>query len=272
VNPINGMSPFHEACFNNDVGSDVVEAMLKHGANLEAPIPIGQPYHRGNSTFGEFEQKDVEGLRPLELALERGGGDKVKTLLDAGALINRGLDDVPVICRARGDEVKLLLEAGADAAAINWHKSDDDIRIGDTALHVAARLGNTSNVKTLIDYGAPVDAKNTLGETPLVAAIRDDNVDTAKVLIKRGADTALALNHPTITQAPMSAWIDTDRNDRPWAVNTGALEIAHAADGRTNLHAERVIRQAHDQVDQAKAEQNQEQEQAPAPRKIRQRM
>ncbi|MGX5872997.1 ankyrin repeat domain-containing protein, partial [Burkholderia gladioli] len=271
VNPINGMSPFHETCFNNDVGSDVVEAMLKHGANLEAPIPTGQPYHRGNSTFGEFEQKDVEGLRPLELALERGGGDKVKTLLNAGASIERGPDEVPLICRARGDDVKLLLEAGSDAAAINWHKTGHDIRIGDTALHVAARNGNTANVKTLIDYGAPVDGKNTLGETPLVGAIREDSVDAAKLLIKRGADPALALNHPTITQAPMSAWTDTDRDDRPWAVNTKALEVAHAADGRTNLHAERVIRQAHDQVDHRKAEQKQEQvaakQQAQAERK-----
>ncbi|WP_109479898.1 ankyrin repeat domain-containing protein [Paraburkholderia sp. C35] len=260
VDRINGMSPFQTACRNNDIDYPVVEAMIKHGANLEAPVPIGLPYHPENESFHEYEREDVEGLRPLDLALDRGRTDTVKTLLNAGASIERGLDEVPLICRAHGDNVNMLLEAGADAAAINWHKTGEDLRIGDTPLHIAARNGNTANVKMLIDYGAPVNGKNTLGETPLVGAIRHDSADAVKVLLKRGADPALALNHPTISQTQVANWVSTDEDDdRVLGPATKALEIAHAADGRTNLHAERMIKQAHDLVDGARAERKQEQ-------------
>ncbi|WP_257765206.1 ankyrin repeat domain-containing protein [Burkholderia glumae] len=274
VDPIYRRSPFHTACSNNDVKADAVQAMIKHGANLEAPIPFGlpAPAHKQNA-YDEAIYKEAQGMRPLDLALERGG--HVKTLLDAGASIERGPDEVPVICRTRGNEVKMLLELGADPAAINWHKTDDDVRIGDTPLHIAARHGDTSIVKTLIDHGAPVDAKNTLGETPLVGAIRSEGYgteSTVKTLIKRGADPAVALNHPTIAQTQVSDWVDTDRNDRPWQTTTKGLEIAHAADGRTNLHVERMIKQSHEQVDQADALRKQEQalakqQDAPKPQK-----
>ncbi len=80
--------------------------------------------------------------------------------------------------------VRRLTEAGAEVMA------QDDV--GNTALHHSFFRDNFGSsfpaiTKILLDAGAEIDAKNHLGQTPLMLACRrkDDSID---LLVKRGAD------------------------------------------------------------------------------------
>jgi ankyrin repeat protein len=69
--------------------------------------------------------------------------------------------------------VRLLLNRGF---------SPDARMNGDTALHIAAELGNTELVRLLVQHGADVSAKNTRGETPLAVATRSGQKAVAPLL------------------------------------------------------------------------------------------
>lgn len=65
---------------------------------------------------------------------------------------------------------------------------------GYTALHYAAISGKPEAVKKLVEAGAPLDARSSLGNTPLMLAVGQLDVDSAKYLIVKGADTAAKNN------------------------------------------------------------------------------
>lgn len=78
--------------------------------------------------------------------------------------------------------IAILLQLGADIERTNGQL--------ETALHKAAKVGNTSNVKLLLDHGARADARNSLGLTPLGAALQScpnakiaEIADVAEVLL-----------------------------------------------------------------------------------------
>ena len=70
---------------------------------------------------------------------------------------------------------------------------------GMTALHLAARQGETEAVKALLDGGAPVDTR-AVGDnsTPLLVATINGQFDLARFLLDRGAD-ANAAEHNGVT-------------------------------------------------------------------------
>jgi len=58
----------------------------------------------------------------------------------------------------------------------------------DAQLHIAAKTGDTETVRLLIAQGANVNAKDSLGWTPLHWATMNDHVETARLLIEKGAN------------------------------------------------------------------------------------
>jgi len=84
------------------------------------------------------------------------------------------------VCYLPGVEEALLNGANLDAA--------QELHGGDTALHVAARLGHLAVVKVLLDAGATIDVRDCFGRTPLHDAGKHYKLQVARELIRRGAD------------------------------------------------------------------------------------
>jgi truncated hemoglobin YjbI len=80
-----------------------------------------------------------------------------------------------------GDVVRALTQSGANANANGGVKHC-------TALHMAARRGNLETAKALLDCGADINARDSLGDTPLRRSVNCDQLQVASLLLARGAD------------------------------------------------------------------------------------
>jgi hemoglobin len=76
--------------------------------------------------------------------------------------------------------VRALVRAGADVSACGGVTRA-------TALHMAARRGHAEIARALLDCGAPVDARDRKGDTPLQRAINCRRDTVSQLLVERGA-------------------------------------------------------------------------------------
>ena len=113
-----------------------------------------------------------------------------RRLLDAGVFVD-GKDAggyTPLMIAAglgQVQMVELLLVAGADPNLL-------DSRMGASALHKAAQSGVPEVARLLLDHGAFIDIQSpTLGHTPLLDAVWHKKLAVVKLLLSRGAKTAL---------------------------------------------------------------------------------
>ncbi len=130
----------------------------------------------------------------LRVSSLKGNPDEVHALLDAGAKVNGGATphDSPLVaavfsgCGAKGGEtedlektVDLLLAAGADVK-----KKDDN---GNTPLFGAAQMCGPKIVGKLLAAGAEPNLVNGSGVSPLGMALIMQKLDSAEVLVEKGA-------------------------------------------------------------------------------------
>jgi len=167
---------------NNQLTSlDLIQALLAHGANVNAQLKKQQPY-RSKVDRGADTMLGT-GATPLLRAAKAGDTEVVKVLLAKGAdpKLTTKFGMTPVMAAAglgtkeedttgrKKTEtqaiasIKLCLDAGADVNAIDNQ--------GDTALHGAAQKGDDQVVQFLVDHGAKLDIKDKKGRTPLDAAM-----------------------------------------------------------------------------------------------------
>ncbi len=165
---------------------------------------------------------DALGRTPLIWAAARGSEHFVAFLLGAGAGPNI-LDTQwtgAVSYAAERDHtvcVRLLLEAGAEPDPL----LPPGIRVG-SALNCATRNAKKPLIlKTLLDFGADVEASGVEGITSLIHASRTDNASFAMLLLEYGANinatstlgqtpltTAIAYNSHNILQLLLDRWFE----------------------------------------------------------------
>jgi ankyrin repeat protein len=147
--------------------ASVVKLLLEHGANIES--------------------RDSGGDTPLVVATRSISPQIVRILLDAGADVNAagnfGSTAIhSAASNGSGDNTEilaLLLRQGA--------KTDKQGLDGYTPLHWAARCGLMKKTQMLLNAGAPMEALDKQGDTPLHLAIMEQHFDVAKLLVARGA-------------------------------------------------------------------------------------
>lgn len=153
----------------------------------------------GNGVLAEYGQRLL--CANPDLAHERYGG---RTLLHAACsagnlgtvtdLLKLGIDaniqddgghtplySVGNECSGGGPVVRALIQGGANVDACDGAKRC-------TALHMAARRGNVEAAEALLECGANIEARDSLGETPLRRAVNCGKISIAALLLAKGAN------------------------------------------------------------------------------------
>ena len=170
------------------IGSDKWTPLLAVASSYRAP----QPEKPAENTIKGLEAswRDLQAIEP-KLIEDRNSRRMViaKLLIDAKADLD--LDDgygatalAEAVYNNYENLALLLIRSGAK---INTKTGVYIDGTGDiTPLHRAT--SNAAILKAMLDRGADVNARATDGDTPLHWAARDNNVESAKLLLKAGAD------------------------------------------------------------------------------------
>jgi len=176
--------------------SDYIKALIAQGADINEP--------------------NKHGTTPLILAADNGHLEVVKLFIAQKANVNaKDNDQMTALMAAASDGhseiVKVLMEANANPNITNKFGSTalanavffghdeatktllstgtkTNSEIGDKTLLIAAGLGNTPIVKTLLNAGFNIDARGKKGRTPIMVAIAFEHPETVQFLIDNKAD------------------------------------------------------------------------------------
>ena len=92
----------------------------------------------------------------------------------------------------KDESVQTLLKEGRYEEAKGLFITKTDINAqdknGDTALHVCARINEADLIAFFAFKNADTEIENADGDTPLLVAVKNDNIESAKVLIQMGAN------------------------------------------------------------------------------------
>ena len=192
------------------------------------PAELFQAIRAGNVAFlkthltaADLDSRDRRGATPLMHAAAFGNLETVKLLLDAGADVNARNDfDATALlwCARDPEKARLLIARGANVnarskqgrtplmlasllnggsplVALMLSKGADatvsDTR-GDTALGLAASIGEIATMRLLLAAGADPKAANSKGEPPIILATKSKNAAAVQILIDKGVDVKVA--------------------------------------------------------------------------------
>jgi ankyrin repeat protein len=164
----------------SDGAAPILRMLIDKGANVKAVD--------NNKMNGLLAASGANDLESVHIFVDAGLDVNSKDIAGNTPLMNAA-------GRSNLAMAKLLLSKGADVKAVSASQSNmvknGPIALGNfTALILASTYGPAELVKTLLDAGADVNAKDVRGMTPLMLAISTDRQDAAliKILLARGAD------------------------------------------------------------------------------------
>ena len=187
---------------------EITALFRRHGYDRGALVNAG---YGDVDAFKEYVATDPDkldetskmGYAPIHFATAMGHYDMVKFLLQHGSdplwTNAEGLQPfVTAIEKGYKDIFLLFLENGLD---INER---DGTYFGNTPLIHAVRDGNLDMINFLLDLGAYIGQPSALGDTPLHNAVDSNQIESAKLLLERGAVVGLK-NHDAITPLHIAA-------------------------------------------------------------------
>lgn len=164
----NGVTPLNIA-IKEDGNIDIIKLLVKNKADLNILTE--------------------EGDSLIEYAINKNDTDMIQTLVEGGVNLNvAGISSntplMTAVSKSLENIVRIFLtknDINLNAINRNWN----------TALHMAAKNGNTVIIKMLIDKGANVDARNKQGYTPLHTAVENNNLEAANEIINGKANVEI---------------------------------------------------------------------------------
>lgn len=182
-----GYTALHAAVLRGEV--ELVDALLEHGADLDALVEHGTPGRRLSADYSLRHQ--VIGANAYWLAAKFGEPEILRSLADRGAdPLLTPLNGVPALQAAMGMP-SIYLETRRNQSSIAFPDPSQEERMtlglarllldrgaaidatdpqGNTALHDAVRKGFGTVVELLADRGANLEAETERGVTPLALA------------------------------------------------------------------------------------------------------
>jgi ankyrin repeat protein len=222
-----GRTPLMVAAHTNGA-SETVRFLLGKGADPKAA---------DNSQISPLlAAVSVNDVTTAKLLLERGADVDIRAEIPASA--------TPLMAAAHNGNAELveLLLARRPSVTVTSDSNKQPVLNGTiqfgsiTALHVAALSGNADIVKMLLAAGAPVNAQDIRGMTPLMWSVSTDrpNLAIVRMLLDRGSNTSLR------SKADESAldWARKFNNPAVLAeLKTKPVAIASARPATTRLSA-----------------------------------
>lgn len=190
---------------NRQGGSGVVKLLLEHKADPRTP--------------------DAAGVPPLMYATDFGDVETVEALVAAGADVNTG---------RRNGATTLFWASNGPVDVLLWlleHKANPNATrgpaAGTTPLMEAALFGATANARTLLDWGADVNATSDRGTALMWAAGSDRaDIEMIRLLLDRGANpNAIASRCARCIHEPRAENGSTDITALMLARQRGETEI-----------------------------------------------
>ena len=220
-----GVTPLTIAIQSEDI--QTIKYLTANGASIHTQdthgkSPLSMAFEMSNDVFeatlneNNCKAQDSEGNTPLHIALLNGAPmSKIQHIIGLTQDVNirnkNGDSALYLACEKNMEEVgKLLLEKGADIFSTN-KDNNSPLRLalknggklqswlitsrtivstdgsGNTVLHYAADWEYSDSIKTLLEKGADINAKNANGETCIFNAAKSNNPNIIQLLVDGGA-------------------------------------------------------------------------------------
>ena len=188
-------TPLHLAAWNEN--PEIAALLLDQGADIGAKAT-----HPDEDYF--------DGGTPLHYAAQNANPAVAKLLLDRGADIE---------ATAAGDETPTMFatynrgEAPVETVILLLNRSASIEGNGDWKLihSVASHSHDAALVSVLLSRGADIESRTSSRETPLIVAVRDNNLEMVRILLDKGADVAATTDYgrTALQIAEESTWVDS---------------------------------------------------------------
>ena len=192
--PYSSESILHTACWNDICNLELVEVLVKNGANLEC-----------KSHFKNDNGEVLDGFTPLFIAVKKKNVLLAKFLLEHGANVKAKLKskkemwytttplhflllDLQTENIAAFLILKLLIKHGADIET-------PDSQFWYTPLHFMSGVGYIDGTKLLLRLGANMRALDKTGRTPFELALEKGHLEVVQIMIDTGYDAQCPSSH-----------------------------------------------------------------------------
>ncbi|XP_074658298.1 transient receptor potential cation channel subfamily A member 1 homolog isoform X1 [Tubulanus polymorphus] len=194
----NYSTALHLAAQSGDL--EIVKLLCDHNPRIDAlnqqqAAPIHQAAKYNHAKVVEYlldkgakiERRDRDNFTPLLIAACYGHAETEQALLKRGADI-RAMDKndkTALYWAAEEDNIEALEVLANHPKATQYGLIDSSDRYDNSPLHIAAMKGYLAIVKSLLDHGAQLDAKNEEEQTPLHLGAKYGRTKVVRELVRR---------------------------------------------------------------------------------------